>query len=118
MPNPTPQDLHVDGVRTELSLMFTNSRDMLVADAIAPIVSVNKQSDLYAVWDRGDTMRQQIQQRAAGAPSDILSQGVSTEAYFCLDYAGKTLITEKMRAQAAGEFELERPRSHSSTTRS
>jgi hypothetical protein len=107
MPNPTSSDLHVDGVRQELSIAYVNDRNFLAGDAIAPIVNVDKQSDLYAKWSRADFLRLQMGLVADGDPAPQMSYGVATESYFCNVYGGKKIITDRQRAQARNEFALE-----------
>ena len=108
MPSPTVNELHVDGVRTELSIAYMNERQFLAADAIAPLVTVNKQSDLYAKWSRADFMRRQMGLVADNAPSPIMSMGVATENYFCKTYRGKYFVSDQQRSNASNEFELDK----------
>jgi hypothetical protein len=90
-----------------MSIAYMNQREFLAADAIAPILPVKKKSDLYATWSRADWMRRQMKQVADNAPSPIMSHAVSTTAYMCLDYRGKTFVSDAMRENAMGEFELD-----------
>jgi hypothetical protein len=107
MPNPTARDLHVDGVRSEISVDYSNDRQFLAGDAIAPILSVDKRSDKYGIWNKADSMRIQMGKVATGSPSPIMERSVSTGSYECEHYKGKTFIADEERANAKGEFELE-----------
>jgi len=107
MPNPTARDLHVDGVRSEISVDYSNDRDFLAGDAIAPILSVDKRSDKYAIWNKADSMRLQMGKVATGSPSPVMERSVTTGSYECEHYKGKTFIADEERANSKGEFELE-----------
>lgn len=107
MPGPTVNDLHVDSVRSEMSVGFANDRKFYAGDAIAPIMSVDKRSDKYAIWDKADQMRIQFRQVATGDPAPLMTMSVSKSDYYCLHYKGKTFIADEERSNSKGEFELE-----------
>ena len=108
MPNPTVRDLHQPGVRQELSIAYMNDREFLAADAIAPIVDVDKQTDYYAEWSRADSMRIQTQQVGPDAPLPIMEYAVSATKYNALRYGGKVFISDVKRANAKNEYELDK----------
>jgi hypothetical protein len=106
MPLPTSNDLHVDGVLSGVSAFYANGREFYAGDAIAPILSVDKQSDLYPTYAKADTMRIQADITADGAPAPVMSFALSTQAYRCEVYSGKTFLTRRQAAQAAKEFAI------------
>lgn len=108
MPNPTINDVHVDSVRTEMSIAYMNQREFLAADAIAPILVVNKQSDLYAKYSRADFMRRQMGKVADSSSSPVMEFGIATEAYYCQTYRGKAFLSDQKRSNATNEFELDK----------
>lgn len=108
MPLPTVSDLHVDTVRTELSIAYMNQREFLAADAICPIVQVSKQSDYYGTYSREDFMRVQMGSVGASTPAPIMSFGVSKEQFFCLPYSGKVFLPDQARDNAKNEYEIEK----------
>jgi hypothetical protein len=107
MPSPTINDVHIDSLRSELSVAYWNDRKFFAGDAIAPIVKVDKKSDLYAVWDRADTMRIQFGLVAEGDSSPIIEMNMSTESYRCKAYKGKVFISDEKRANADSELKLD-----------
>ena len=69
MPNPVAGDLRVDQVLTNLSIAYIQNATDFVADKVFPPVSTEVQSDRYAVYNRADFFRNEMQKRASGAPS-------------------------------------------------
>ena len=54
MPQPDVGDVHVNALLTEISIAHMNKLEHYVADKCFPLVGVDKQSDVYAVYTRGD----------------------------------------------------------------
>lgn len=67
--NPTPNDVHVDSVLTNVSLAFTQDANDYVSGKVFPTVGVEKKSDVYYIWDKGDFFRADTQLRAPGSES-------------------------------------------------
>lgn len=61
---PTKSDVHVNRPLTNISIAFVQSRDGFVADKVFPNIPVNKQSDRYFTYDRGEFNRDEMQERA------------------------------------------------------
>ena len=61
---PSRADVHVDGQLTNLSVAFFQDATNFVADRAFPTVSVQKQTDLYFTWDRGNFNRDEMKLRA------------------------------------------------------
>lgn len=105
---PTPSDVHVDSIRTELSIAYMNERQYFAGDAIAPLCPVNKQSDKYATFDRGDFMRIQMELGASGAPAPIMEFGTSSDTYFCDKYHGKAFLPDELLENADEGYALDK----------
>lgn len=69
MPQPTLSDVHVNRLLTMLSLAYIQEEDAFVASKVFPAVPVQKQSDIYLVYPRGNWNRNQMRKRAPGAES-------------------------------------------------
>lgn len=69
MPNPTKGDVHVDAVLTNISVAFIQNAEEFAAGRVFPVVPVQKQSDRYFVYDRGDFFRDTMKVRAPGTES-------------------------------------------------
>ena len=67
MPDPTPRDLHVDQLLTQISIAFKNPS--YIADQMFPMVPVRKQSDKIPKYDQSFWFRDQAVIRAPGTKS-------------------------------------------------
>ena len=52
MPNPTISSVHTNRPLTNISIAWRQAATDFVADRVFPIIPVQKQSDLYYVYDR------------------------------------------------------------------
>ena len=69
MPQPTLSDVHVNALLTNMSVAFFQDDASFVATRVFPIIPVQKASDRYIVYTRGDFNRNQMAKRGAGAES-------------------------------------------------
>jgi len=60
----TAKDLHVDKVLTEFAMGYRPAG--MIADMIFPMVTVDKQTDIYLQADRGRILRRQKTARSPG----------------------------------------------------
>src|SRR3990172_10879137 len=67
--NPTPSDLHVDVPLTNLSIAYFQDESKYIADKVFGNIPVQKQSDLFWRYNKGDWFRSDAQKRAPGAES-------------------------------------------------
>lgn len=101
MPNPTVSSVHVDQVLSAFSLAYMQSDLEFVATKVFPIISVQKQSDKYATFQKGDFNRDAMQKRAPGTESSGGGWKVDTNnTYFCDVYAHHKDIDDQTRANA------------------
>jgi hypothetical protein len=85
------RDLYLDLPLTETIL---NYRPMgMVADVVAPIVEVNKQSGSVIEWSQADLLRVENDMRAPGTQAKQITIGVSSQTYYCNNYALKAPVT-------------------------
>ncbi|MBK4723451.1 hypothetical protein JJL56_31870, partial [Azospirillum sp. YIM DDC1] len=104
MPNPTPRDLHVDAVLTNMSVGYVQSQDKFFADKLFPTVQVMKQTDLYTVWPKGAFFRDQVKARPLGGAVPIVGFDTGTASYVCTEYGLGTMIDDRTRANADKPF--------------
>jgi hypothetical protein len=100
MPNPTASDLHVNGLLGDLSVAYMNSDASFAAAQVFPYVDVQKQTDVYGIYDRGDFLRDGMRRRG---PFDIAAQGgynVTTSDYACEVWSEAILVSDRQRANA------------------
>lgn len=81
----TGRDLHIDAALTNLVIGFEPS-GYIVQD-IFPMVTVDKQSNVYHVWTKGDFYRIPDTLRAPKTNANKVETNVSSETYFCNNYA-------------------------------
>lgn len=87
MAEPTGSDLHVDTLLSNLSIAYMNEPSSYIADTVFPVVYSNKQSDLYAKYNKYDWFRDEAKQRAPltegqGGGFAMLDPG----NFFCREY--------------------------------
>lgn len=105
---PTAQQVHVDAALTNISVAFMQAPSQFVYDKVFPIVPVQKQSDRYFIFDRADTYRDSATVRAPATSAPRIGYRLSTEAYFCDEYALAQEIPDQVRANADASVDLER----------
>ena len=66
---PTVADSHVNAALTAISVAYVQDQTRFVADRVFPVVQVQKQSDRYFIYDRGDFNRDEMELRAPGTES-------------------------------------------------
>ena len=99
--NPTPGDVHVNAPLTNISIAFLQSASNFVATRVFPNIPVQKQSDRYYVYDRGDFNRDEMQLRAPGTASAGGGYSLdNTPTYFANRYSFHKDIPDEVRANA------------------
>ena len=81
----TGADLHIDAPLSNISIGFRPKG--LIARDVYPLVQVPKQSDAYYVWSRAEWLRTPSTQRAKGTEARKIQLKVSSETFYCLNYA-------------------------------
>lgn len=81
----TTRDVHLNQFLTNLSVAY---RPMgMIADQIYPVVPVNKQTDNYAVINKGDWLRRPDTNRAPGQKPNQVRFTVTSDTYNAANYA-------------------------------
>jgi len=115
MPQPDVGDVHVNALLTEISIAHMNKLEHYVADKCFPLVGVDKQSDVYAVYTRGDffqgaedeqAMRHLL--RAPGTRAPVAGYTIDTSNSFrCDNFAVGVEIPDEIRSNADAVFQLD-----------
>jgi hypothetical protein len=85
---PTPGDVHVNRPLTNISIAYLQGQTRFVSAEVFPVVPVQKQSDRYFVYDKGDLMRDEAKPRAPGTESAGMDYDIdNTPTYSCTKYA-------------------------------
>lgn len=112
MPNqPDVGDVHVDALLTQLSIAHMNDLKNFIADGVFPLVPVDKQSDKYVKYQRGDFFADPgaLMVRAPGTVAAITGYDVETDnTYYCVNQAIGMDIPDEIRANADAVFNLDR----------
>lgn len=108
MTQPTARAVHVDQPLTNLSIAYLQNADNFVAGRVFPNVAVDKQSDLYYIFDRGFFNRDEAKLRAPGAEAARVGFELSTAGYFANVWAVKHAIPDQIAANADAAIDLER----------
>lgn len=94
----TAENLHIDQLLTQIALDYRP--EGLIADMIFPQVTVQKQSDLYTIFSRADKLRVEDDKRAPGTEANKITQSVSSDTFFCKNYALKYPVTIEDKANS------------------
>ncbi len=107
MPDPTPRDLHVDQLLTQISLAYRNPS--YIADMLFPIVPVRKQSDKIPEYNQSHWFRDQAVIRAPGTKSTGGGYKVDTSAtYFSDRFSFRFEIPDELRDNQDMPFNVDR----------
>jgi hypothetical protein len=106
---PDVGDVHINSLLSNVSIGYSQPDDSFIADRVFPLVPVDKQSDLYTIYNRGDFFRDEGDRmlRAPGAPTVITGYGLSNNPYYANNYAIGTEIPVELRANADTNFQLD-----------
>jgi len=114
VPQPDVNDVHVNALLTQMSIAHMNKEENFIADKLFPLVGVDKQSDLFLIYTRGDffqgsedaqSMRALL--RAPGTRAPVAGYGFSNSPYFCQNFAIGVEIPDELRANADAIFQLD-----------
>jgi hypothetical protein len=98
---PTPGDVHVNAPLTNISIAFLQNASNFVATRVFPNIPVQKQSDRYYVYERGDFNRDEMQLRAPATASAGGGYTLdNTPTYFANRFSFHKDIPDELRANA------------------
>lgn len=93
-----PGDTHIDTALSQVVLDYRPTG--FIANDICPVVNVAKQSDRFFKIDQGDRFRDEPDYRAPGQLPNYISFDVSSDGYFCKNYALGSYLTREEIANA------------------
>lgn len=103
---PTISQVHIQSALTDLSIAYRQDVPA-ISDRLFPRVSVNKQSNKYYVWNKGDMWRAEARKRAPAADFARVGIRVSTDNYSAVQYALEYLIADEIKANSDAGIDLE-----------
>lgn len=108
MPQPTLSDVHVDGPLTNISVRFSQSADMFLAQKVFPAVRVQHRSDVYYTYDRSFWFRSDAQLRGPATESAGSGFEVGTDSFSCDVFAVHKDVDDQTRANADSQITLDK----------
>jgi len=104
----TVRDVHVDQALTNLSIGYHPAG--MVAERVAPVAKVSKESDKYYIWDRSSAFRVSasgiMSLRPDKSEAKEVDFGLSTSTYTAEEYALKVLISDREKDNADSVLKL------------
>lgn len=100
MAQPTSNDVHVDAILTNISVAYIQEQGNFIANRVFPSVPVEKQSDKYFKYTKGDWFRDEAQLRAPSTESAGSGYSLSTDTYSTSVYAFHKDVDDQVRANA------------------
>lgn len=100
MPQPTTTDVHVDAILTNISVAYIQEQGNFIANTVFPSVPVEKQSDKFFKYTKGDWFRDEAQLRAPATESAGSGYGLSTDNYSTKVYAFHKDVDDQVRANS------------------
>lgn len=96
--NATGRDLHIDVMLSQMAIGYRPQG--FIADMIFPTVQVDKQSNLYPVFDRSDRLRIDDTTRAPGTRAKRVTENIGSGTYFAKNYAlsAAAVLEDKLNA--------------------
>ena len=107
--NPTKGDVHVNRPLTNISIAYAQDQAMYIADRVFGNLPVNKQSDRYFFYDKGDWLRNQVKLRAPATESSGSGFRIdNTPTYYAPVEAVHKDIDDQLRANQDDPIQLDR----------
>lgn len=98
MPQSSGRDLHIDRLLSQMAIGYADN--ITIAGTIAPVVTVDKQGDMYSVFSRADAFRTEEDKRSPGSEANKITRTISSDTYYAQNYALKYPITIEDRENA------------------
>lgn len=108
MAQPTSNDVHVDAILTNISVAYIQDQKAYIANQVFPTIPVEKQSDKYFLYSKGDWFRDEAQKRAPATESVGSGYTLSTSTYSADVYAFHKDIDDQVRANADSPLNVDR----------
>lgn len=93
---PNSRNIHIDKALTNISVAYMQDASNFIADKVFPVIPVQKQSDLYFIYNRDDFFRDEAKLRAKGTESAGGDYDIEqSPPYYCRKWAYHTDINEE-----------------------
>jgi len=108
MGQPSQSSVHVNRPLTNILVAWIQSQPDFIASQVFPIVPVEKKSDSYFVFPKGEWYRDTAQERAPGTESAGGGFNVETDTYNCKEVAWHQDIADPVRANSDDPLDLDK----------
>jgi len=108
MTQPTARAVHVDQPLTNISIAYLQNPANFVASRVFPNIRVQKQSDVYYVYNRAFFNQNEARLRAPSTEAAVAGFGLSTDSYRADVVAQKAQMSWQVEANADTPVQLER----------
>jgi len=108
MPQPTSSDVHVDAILSNISVAYIQAQAAFIANRVFPAVPVEKQSDKYFTYTKGDWFRDEAALRAPATESAGSGYNLSTATYSTNVYAFHKDVDDQVRNNADAPINVDR----------
>lgn len=107
MPQPTPGDVHVNFILTNLSVAYAQQASF-IADQVFPQVPVQFQSNRYWKYPRGAWFRTETRKRAPATETPGSGWTLSDDSYYADVWGVHKDIDDQTRANSENQLQLDR----------
>ena len=107
MATPTASERHGDRYLTTFSLAYVQDEANFVARAASSVIPVNKASDKFVQYNRGDFWRDEATPRPLGGRPRQVEFRTTSDSYIAEEYALEHTIDDRQRANADEPLRLE-----------
>lgn len=105
---PTPSDVHVNVPLSNISVAYFQDASSFIADQVFPNIPVDKQSNTYYVYNRGDFNRDEMKERAPSTESEGGGYSLSPDGlYYCRKYSYHKDISDEVRSNADAAINMD-----------
>lgn len=108
MTQPASSQAHIDGPLTSLSIAYMNDASAFIATKVFPIVSVDKQSNKYFIFDKQAFFRDQAERRGDAQESAGSGYSLSNDTYFCKVWALHKDVGDQVRQNTDSPLNADR----------
>lgn len=92
---PTPGDLHINSALTNVAIAWKQESSRFAAGRAFPEVPVDKQSDKYHTWERGDFFRDEAEEVGPQGKTPMMNLRKSNDQYDCKVYGIGGFVSEQ-----------------------
>lgn len=109
MANPVASDVHVNKPLTNISVAYMQKAEKYIAGTVFPIIPVQKQSDRYFKYNKGDWFRTEADLRAPGSESKGVGYTIdNTPTYYADVYAVHKDVDDQTKANADSPINMDK----------